>query len=172
MIDQSLKDMIMQWHHSSPEGGHGGRDQTSKRIKALFYWPGMTNEIRFFVRNCTICQAAKYDTSANPGLLQPLPVPEEVWVDISMDFITGLPKSNGKEVIFVVVDRLSKYAHFVPLSHPFSAVQVAQAYLDNIFKLHGWPRSIVSDRDSIFLSQFWKSLFTLHGTDRSVNFLI
>lgn len=82
-----------------------------------------------------------------------------------MDFISGLPKSEGKEVIFVVVDRLSKYAHFVALSHPYTAVTVAQAYLDNIFKLHGWPRSIVSDRDSVFLSKFWQALFSLHGTE-------
>lgn len=125
----------------------------------------MTQDVRYLVRHCTVCQASKYDTSALPGLLQPLPVPTEVLVDISMDFITGLPNSNGKEVIFVVVDRLSKYSHFIPLPHSFNAPMVAQVYLDQVFKLHGWPRSIVSDRDHIFLSQFWKALFTLHGTD-------
>lgn len=82
-----------------------------------------------------------------------------------MDFISGLPKSMGNDVIFVVVDRLSKYGHFMALSHPYSAVEVAQCYLDIVFKLHGWPTSIVSDRDPIFLSQFWKGLFSLHNTE-------
>ena len=81
-----------------------------------------------------------------------------------MHFIEGLPKSFGAQVILVVVDRLSKFAHFVALSHPYTAVDVVQDYLDHIFKLHGWPHSIVSDRDSIFLSQFWQALFTIQGT--------
>lgn len=125
----------------------------------------MTKSVRQFVKDCTTCQASKYDSAAKPGLLQPLPIPEEVWVDISMNFITGLPKSMGKEVIFVVVDRFSKAAHFMALSHPFTAIQVAQSYLDHVFKLHVWPKSIVSDRDSVFLSNFWKGLFSLHGTE-------
>ena len=92
-----------------------------------------------------MCQACKYDTAASPGLLQPLPIPTEVWKDISLDFIEGLPKSWGKQVIFVVVDRLNKFAHFIALLHPYTVADVAQAYLDNVFKIHGWPQSIVSN---------------------------
>lgn len=110
---------------------------TIKRVKSLFYWKGLTKAVREFVRQCPVCQASKYDTAASPGLLQPLPIPQAVWIDISMDFITRLPKSGGFEVIFVVVDRLSKYSHFMALAHPFTALQVAQSYLDNVFKLHG-----------------------------------
>ena len=147
--DSQLRNQIMSWNHNAPGGGHSGRDATIKRIKTIFNWKGLSKDVKVFVKNCRTCQAAKYDTSAFPGLLQPLPIPEEVWLDISMDFITGLPKSNGKDVILVVVDRMSKYGHFLGLSHPFTALQVAQAYLDNVFKLHGWPKSIVSDRDVV-----------------------
>lgn len=160
-----LKYKLLQWHHTFPEGGHSGRDLTLKRLKALFTWKGLNKDVRRYVRKCKICQAAKSETVAKPGMLQPLPVPSEVWTDVSMDFITGLPTSMGKNVIMVVVDRFSKGAHFIPLSHPFTAVSVAQAYLDGVFKLHGWPKSIVSDRDAVFLSSFWQGLFSLHGTD-------
>lgn len=84
--------------------------------------------------------------------------------DISIDFIESLPKSQENDVIFVVVDRLSKYAHFMTLSHPYTTMDVAQSFLDNIYKLHGMPRTIISDRDPIFCSKFWQGLFTLQGT--------
>lgn len=132
-------------------------------MKSLFYWKGLAKDIQSYLRSCTICQSCKYDTSASPGLLQPLPIPGAVWIDISMDFIDGLPVSFGKSVILVIVDRLSKAAHFIALKHPYSAASVAQAFLDNVFKLHGFPRSIVSDRDSVFLSDFWQELFKLQG---------
>ncbi|TXG48807.1 hypothetical protein EZV62_024682 [Acer yangbiense] len=106
----------------------------------------------------------KFETFASPGFLQPLLVHELIWFDISMDFIEGLPKSFGKEVILVVVDRLSKYAHFLALSHPYITKVVAQLFLDNIYKLHGLPQTIVSDRDHIFTTQFRKHLFTLEET--------
>lgn len=163
--DDNLKKSILEWLHSSHQGGHSGRDATLKRIKALFYWKGMSTYVSNFVRHCLVCQANKHENVAYPGLLQPLPIPQEVWVDVSMDFISGLPKSQGKDVIMVVVDRLSKYAHFAAFSHPYTAMDVAQLYLDQVFKLHGWPRSIVSDRDPVFLSNFWKALFTIQGTE-------
>jgi len=80
--------------HSSLAGGHSGRDAAFKELKRLFYWKGMNKEVQHYIRQCNTCQAYKYDTSAQPGLLQPLPIPKEVWIDFSMDFIKGLPKSH------------------------------------------------------------------------------
>jgi hypothetical protein len=99
------------------------------------------------------------------GTLQPLPIPPAIWKDISMDFITDLPKSGNKSVIMVVVDRLSKYAHFCTLQHPFTSSMVAQIFMDQGFKLHGMPHSFVSDRDPNFTSNFWQELFKIQGTE-------
>ena len=96
--------------------------------------------------------------------MQPLPVPHKIWDDVSMDFIEGLPKSKGCDTILVVVDKLSKYAHFLSLSHQFSTPQVAQVFASEIIRLHGVPRSIVSNRDKIFLSIFWSEIFRLMGS--------
>lgn len=104
------------------------------------------------MRQFHIFQAYKYDSVAKPGLLQPLPIPEAKWIDFSMAFITGLPKLGGKDVMFVVVERFSKYNHFIPLSHPFTTIQVEKAYLNNVFKVHVWPRSIVSYKDVVSTS--------------------
>lgn len=116
----------------------------------------MRRTVEEVVAACDICQRHKSDNAPSPGLLQPLPIPTTVWSDISMDFIEGLPHSHGKSVIFVVVDRLSKFAHFMALAHPYTALTVAQVFMDNVYRLHGMPSTIVSDRDPCFLSNFWK----------------
>lgn len=161
--NRELRNKILDWLHSSGVGGHSGRDATMQRVKGLFYWKGLSKDIHAFIRQCGVCQTCKYDNAASPGLIQPLPIPESIWTDISMDFIDGLPLSFGKSVIFVVVDRLSKAAHFMTLAHPYTALTVAQAFLDTVFRLHGLPRTIVSDRDAVFLSDFWRELFALQG---------
>lgn len=163
--NEETKLHILKWLHDSAIGGHSGRDATLQRIKSLFYWPRMNVEVQAYVRNFAVCQKNKNDLAAKPGLLQPLPVPNGVWESIGMDFIEGLPPSGGKHCILVVVDRLSKNAHFISLSHPYTAIDVAQAYLDNIFKLHGLPKDIVSDRDPTFLRKVRRKLFRVQGVD-------
>jgi hypothetical protein len=124
----------------------------------------MKQDIRNFVAECEVCQRNKGETVKSLGTLQLLPIPPDIWKDISMDFITSLPKSGNKSVIMVVVDHLSKYSHFCALQHPFTASTVAQLFLDQVFKLHGMLHSIASDRDPTFTSNFWQELFKLHGT--------
>lgn len=124
----------------------------------------MRTDVARWVAECDTCQRQKYSTLAPGGLLQPLELPLRVWSDIAMDFIDGLPKSEGNTFIFVVVDRLSKYAHFIPLKHPYTALSVAGVFIREIVRLHGVPESIVFDRDKVFVSQFWRELFKAMST--------
>jgi hypothetical protein len=111
--------------HSDPIAGHSGFEKTLQRAKRDFYWKGMTTDLKKFIRECEVCQQSKYENMSPAGLLQPLPIPDGVWADVSMDFVEGLPISQGKSVILVVVDRLSKYGHFIALSYPYTAIKIA-----------------------------------------------
>jgi hypothetical protein len=128
------------------------------------FWDGLKSDIHKFVVECLVCQQNKVETIKTPGLLQPLAIPCQRWEEVSMDFITGLPKSEGKSVIMVVVDRLTKYAHFCALSHPFNTNTVTIAFMEIVQKLHGTPKIIVSDKDPIFTGNFWTKLFSCLGT--------
>ena len=160
----SLIPKILADCHSSSIGGHFGFHKTLSCIKHSFVWPSMRRMVKEFLQQCDVCQRFKTDCMKPAGLLQPLPIPHQMWTDVSMDFIEGLPSSNGYTTIMVVVDRLTKYAHFIALKHPFTAVTVAKAFVANVVRLHGIPTSIVSDRDKVFLSSFWQTLFQLQGT--------
>jgi hypothetical protein len=137
---------------------------THSRIKKLFAWRGMKADIKSFVSSCSVCAQAKPERICYPGLLSPLPVPTEAWQVISMDFIDGHLRSGNADCIMVIVDKFSKFAHFVPLLHPYSAPKVAQAFLNSVFRLHGMPTHIISDRNLVFTSTFWKELFKLANT--------
>lgn len=167
--DAQLRKDIMQLWHDNTNGGHSGMENTYRRLATLFYWKNLREDVNEYVRKCSVCQRSKYDASATPGLLQPLAIPKTSWSCISMDFIDGLPKSKGKTTILVVVDRLTKYGHFMALSHPYTTVSMAQTFMDQVFKLHGMPENIVSNRDPIFLSRFWQELFSLQGVTLSTS---
>ena len=102
-----------------------------------------------------MCQRNKYQTLSLAGLLQPLPVPIAIWTDLTIGFIEGLPKARGVDTILVVVDRLTKYAYFLALSHPYTAKELAKVFIKEIVKLDRFPKSIVTDRDRVFMSSFW-----------------
>lgn len=155
---------VLQAVHSSGVGGHSSFQATYYRIRHLFSWPSMKDAVAKFVQECQVCQQAKVEHVKLPGLLQQLAEPTQAWQVVCMDFIEGLPKSQKFDTIIVVIDKYTKYAHFIALAHPFSALTVAQAYLDSVYKLHGLPQGIVSDQDKIFTSAIWKELFCLSDT--------
>jgi hypothetical protein len=151
---------VLQLAHTT---GHEGTQKTLQRLRRDFIINHDVRVVREFVRACATCQRNKTEALHPSGLLQPLDVPSQVWADISMDFVEGLPKVNGKSVILTVVDRFSKYGHFIALGHPYTAMSVARAFFADIVRLHGFPSSIVSDRDPVFTIHVWRDLFKLAG---------
>jgi hypothetical protein len=126
----------------------------------------MKREIAYYVACCNTCNLIKAEHQKPAGFLQPLKVPKWKWDDICMDFIVGLPKSyRGNDSIWVIVDRLSKVAHFIPIKTTLRSDQLAQLYVNNIVKLHGAPQTIVSDRGTQYTSKFWEHLQRVMGTN-------
>lgn len=149
-----LRERLIEAIHTDPNKRRSSVHGTYQRAKGVFYWKGLKGAILDYVTSCDKCQKNKAEHTHSASLLQPLPVPNVAWKDLTMDFIEELPKSEGKEVILVIVNRFTKYANFIPLSHLNTAPLVAQSFLNNVYKLHGLPNSIVTDRDKIFTSQF------------------
>ena len=155
MANFRLREKILHVENDSPLSGHQGFTKTYRAIKERFSWKGLKEDILRHVRECVVCQKNKGELNHLAGLLQSLPIPEGKWESISMDFITRLPMVQGKDCIFVVVDRLTKYAHFIAILARYIAAQVAELFFRDIFRLHGLPKIIVSDRDSRFMGGFW-----------------
>ena len=162
---KAVKGKILEELHDSQTAGHLGYQKTVQAVNRGFWWQGITEDIKDYVFSCQKCQEMKSAKQSPPGLLQPLPIPNGKWRDISMDFIVELPKSSmGNDAIMNIVDRATKMTHLVATRTDISAPKVAELFRDNVWRLHGVPRSIVSDRDARFVSIFWRSLMTLMGT--------
>ena len=142
--------VLLREYHHSPVGRHAGKLKTYLRLAAEWFWEGMRRQVTRFLQECQICQQAKASYQSPAGLLQNLPIPTQVWEHLTMDFIEGLPRSEGVDTIFFVVDCLTKFAHFLAFKHPLTALTVASRFVKNVVQLHGFPSTIVSDRDKVF----------------------
>jgi hypothetical protein len=161
----ALRETLLLEHHDSRTAGHLGMDKTLEFLGRNFFWPGMKEDVHAYVRTCESCQRNKATNKAPLGLLRPLPIPASKWEHVSMDLVTQLPKTRrGHTAIVTFVDRLTKMVHFAPVGTDIDAPTLAHVFFSVVFKLHGLPKHIVSDRDPRFMSKFWEALFKLMGT--------
>ena len=161
--DKPLRTTILQEIHDS--AGHFGVEKCYEALERRFFWPHMGVTLKAFIQSCPVCQRHKGAARNGNGLTMFLDAPERAWSDVSMDFISGLPKTaRGHDAILTVVDRLTKYTHIIPTTVSATAQDVASLFFANVYAYHGLPRTIVSDRDKLFTSGFWTTLFELIGT--------
>ena len=166
----TLRMDILKEVHDTPYGGHLGAARTLELLTRVFTWPKVHADVEQFVKTCHVCQRDKSIHTGPKGLLNPLDIPERRWESVSMDFITGLPPTKkGNTQIVVYVDRLTKMVHLDALPTNTTAAAVAQNFVRNVFRLHGLPASLITDRDSKFTSHFWAELTRLLGTARHMS---
>ncbi|WVZ76042.1 hypothetical protein U9M48_024044 [Paspalum notatum var. saurae] len=155
----SIKKLILSEAHDTAYSIHPGSTKMYHDLKERFWWYGMKRAVAEYVAICDTCQCVKAEHQRPAGLLQPLKIPEWKWEEISMDFIVGLPRTQkGYNSIWVVVDRLTKVAHFIPVNTTYSGAWLAELYISRIVCLHGVPKRIISNRGSQFTSRFWEQL--------------
>lgn len=168
--DTELRRLILEEGHRSKLSIHPGSTKMYQDLKMNFWWSGMKKHVAEFVATCLTCQKAKIEHQKPAGMLQPLDVPEWKWDSISMDFVVALPTTRKRfDSIWVVVDRLTKTARFIPVKTTFNVESLAKVYIAEIVRLHGVPSSIVSDRDPKFTSHFWRALHKALGTKLSLS---
>ncbi|KAI5627233.1 hypothetical protein C0J50_13205 [Silurus asotus] len=168
-VPEGLRSGVLQWCHNSLFFCHPGQPRTLSLVKARFWWPSVVKDTRDFVAACPDCAQHKNPRGCPQGLLRPLPIPKRPWSHIAMDFVTGLPISSGNTVVMPVIDRFSKMGHFIALPKLPSAKETTKLALQLIFRLHGFPRDIVSDRGPQFSAQFWREFCRLLGISTSLS---
>ncbi|KAL5557731.1 hypothetical protein UlMin_033942 [Ulmus minor] len=163
--DVEIKEQLLSEAHATPYSVHPGATKMYQDLKERFWWSCMKKEVAEYVAKCLTCQRVKAEHQRPGGELQPLEIPEWKWDQNTMDFVVGLPKTTkGHDAIWVVVDRLTKSAHFISIKTTFSLEQLADLYVQEIVRLHGVLKSIVSDRDARFTSKFWRNVQRAMGT--------
>jgi len=160
-----VRSMLLSESHDASTSGHLGVEKTYKNLSRRFFWPGLATSVKGYVSACEVCLKTKPDLRPTAGLLRPLPTPSGPWIRWNVDYITGLPLSTeGYDSILTVVDGFSKMAHFIPTAKNVTAQESATLFLREIFRLHGLPEVLVSDRDPKFTSEFWEAFMKTVGT--------
>ncbi|GKA84282.1 putative reverse transcriptase domain-containing protein [Tanacetum coccineum] len=161
----NLRALIIHERLKSKYSIHPGSDKMYHDLKKLYWWPSMKAEIATYVSKCLTCAKVKAEYQKPSGLLVQPEIPQWKWENITMDFVTKLPKTaTGQDTIWVIVDRLTKSAHFLPMKETDSMEKLTRQYLKEVVSRHGVPVSIISDQDSRFTSHFWQSLQKALGT--------
>jgi hypothetical protein len=165
LVDQEIKKIILDEAHMSKFSIHPGSTKMYQDLKLKFWWSNMNDDIAKHVAECDTCHRMKASHLKSAGVLQPLLIPMWKWDDISMDFIVGLPlTARKKDCIWVIVDRLTKTVPFIAVHTTYSVQQYAELYMDQIVRLNGLPKTIISDRGTQFLAHFWEQLHECLGT--------
>ena len=167
--NEEIRTNLIRRHHDILEAGHGGTAKTKELVQRKYYWPNMRERIKQYVKSCDICQLRKVVRHVPYGLMKPNEAPNRPWKSISMDFITDLPLSEGADAILIVIDRLTKMAHLRPCTKDMDAKQFQEMSLREIFRLHGLPRDIITDRGSICTSDLWKETTKKLGIERRLS---
>ena len=164
--DIPYRKTVIHDNHDLAIAGHPGYIKTYSRIARTYYWPNMGKDIRKHVQECDACQRTKPSNHPPAGRLHPLPIPGRPWESIGMDNLGPVPKSaSGKDFIFIVIDRLTKMARFIPTHSSVTSKEIADLFLREVFRHHGLPSNIVSDRDPRFTAKFWKALQKALGVE-------
>ncbi|CAI7852328.1 unnamed protein product [Closterium sp. NIES-53] len=159
-----LRELLLQEAHDGITSGHFGVEKTRQQLQRYYYWPEMLTDVQRHVASCPTCQLMKLSRKRPAGQLQPIPPPERAWQQVTMDFVTRLSaRASGNDVILVVVDRLTKMAHFAACKKSITAEETARLFISTIVRLHGIPAAIISDRDTKFTSNFWWNLWQQFG---------
>ncbi|KAI3825397.1 hypothetical protein L1987_06880 [Smallanthus sonchifolius] len=160
-----LRAFLMNEAHKTRYSIHPGADKMYQDLRQQYWWPGMKKDIALYVAKCLTCSKVKFEHQRPSGLLEQPEIPVWKWENLAMDFITKLPRtSSGYDNIWVIIDRLTKSAHFLPIREDYRVEKLARIYIDEIMSRHCVPLNIISDRDARFTSRFWQSLQTALGT--------
>jgi len=166
--NKDLKEEILREHHDPADIGHPGQYRMQELIKRTYWWPGLKEDVKKYVQECTKCQQNKVQHQRKTGELHPLEIPEGLWQDISIDMIGPLPKSNGMDAIVVIVDRFTKMIRLKATTTNISSEGIAKIYRDKIWKIHGVPRTILSNREPQFASKFMEDFTKVLGIKRKM----